>query len=155
MYQSIKKVLEQCGILFCTIMISEYLGNAFSVVFEGLGGRFPPPGEAPGHEERMATTNAVFDRVEEYSLQVVGELGVSNRRLQSLTGSLKSGVKHVVTIGDFMEQHTYLAQLPGIAISIMVLLSQGFLAMILQIVKGKIFTWLLWYLIGLVVPKRR
>lgn len=103
----------------------------------------------------MATTNAVFDRVEEYSLQVVGELGVSKRRLQSLTGSLKSGVKHVVTIGDFREQHTYLAWLPDIAIGIMMLLSQGFLPMILQIVTGKIVMWLLWYLIGLVVSKRR
>ncbi|KAG1785894.1 uncharacterized protein HD556DRAFT_1418587 [Suillus plorans] len=134
MYQFIKKVSEQCGIPFCTI--SEYLGNSFSVVFEGLKKLFPPPSEAPGHEKRMAMTNAVFDRVEEYSLQVVGELGVSKKRLQSVTSSLKSGVKHIVTIGDFREQHSYLAWLPDIVIAM--LLSQGFLSMILQIVKGTI-----------------
>ncbi|KAG2114643.1 uncharacterized protein F5147DRAFT_430045 [Suillus discolor] len=152
MYQFIKKVSEQCGIPFCTI--SEYLGNTFNIVFEGLKNWFPPPGEAPGHEERMAMTDAVFDRVEEYSLQVAGGLGVNNTRLQSLTGSLKSAVKHIVTIGDFKEQHPYLAWLPDIAIGM--LLSQGFLPIrILRIVKAKIVMWLLWYSIDLVVRKRR
>jgi hypothetical protein len=98
LYQVIKEAAEQRGIPLYTV--SKDLGNTFRVLFEELKEQFPPPDEASGHEQRMTVINTVLDRVEECFLQVVSKLGVSKELLTGLTGSLKSGIKHVVvTIG--------------------------------------------------------
>lgn len=98
LYQVVKEVAGKRGIPLHTI--SKDLGNTFRILFEELKEQFPPPDEAPGHEQRMTMINTVLDRIEECFLQVVGKLGVSQELLKSLTGSLKSGIKHVVvTIG--------------------------------------------------------
>lgn len=159
LYQVIKEAAKQRGIPLCTVL--KDLGNTFSVLFEELKEQFPPPDEAPGHEERMNMMNTVLDRVEECFLQVVGKLGVSNELLRSLTGSLKTGLKHVVvTIGDVSEQHPYLVwALSGIVISM--LFAEGILLTILRVVgfgplgpmKGGIAAWLQGWLFGPAVPK--
>ncbi|KAG1895907.1 uncharacterized protein F5891DRAFT_1193731 [Suillus fuscotomentosus] len=96
--------------------------------------------------------NTVLDRFEECFLQVVGKLGVSEELLESLTGSLKTGLKHmVVTIGDVNEQHPKLVQaLLCIVISMLSANDLGLLLTTLHTVgfgpsgpmKGGIATWL-------------
>lgn len=159
LYQVVKEAAEKRSIPLHTI--SKDLGNTFCVLFEELKEQFPPPDEAPGHEQRMTMINTVLDRVEECFLQVVGKLGVGKEVLTSLTGSLKSGIKHVVvTIGDVSEQHPCLVwALSGIVISM--LFAEGLLLTILRIVgfgplgpmKGGIAAWLQGWLFGPAVPK--
>ncbi|KIK41128.1 hypothetical protein CY34DRAFT_13229 [Suillus luteus UH-Slu-Lm8-n1] len=159
LYQVVKEAAGKRGIPLHTI--SKDLGNTFRILFEELKEQFPPPDEAPGHEQRMTMINTVLDRVEECFLQVVGKLGVSQELLKSLTGSLKSGIKHVVvTIGDVSAQHPSLVwALSGIVISM--LFAEGLLLMILRIVgfgplgpmKGGIAAWLQGWLFGPAVPK--
>ncbi|KAG2130448.1 uncharacterized protein EDB93DRAFT_79547 [Suillus bovinus] len=159
LYQVTKEAAEHRGIPLYTVL--KDLGNTFSVLFEELKEQFPPPDEAPGHEKRMAMINTVLDRIEECFLKVVGKLGVSREPLESLTGSLKTGLKHVVvTIGDVSEQHPHLVwALSGIVISM--LFAEGLLFTILRIVgfgplgpmKGGIAAWLQGWLFGPAVPK--
>lgn len=159
LYQVVKEAAEQRGIPL--YIVSKDLGNTFRVLFEELKEQFPPPDEAPGHEQRMNVINTALDRVEECFLQVVGKLGVSKELLTSLTGTLKSGIKHVVvTIGDVSEQHPHLVwALSGIVISM--LFAEGLLLAILRIVgfgplgpmKGGIAAWLQGWLFGPAVPK--
>ncbi|KAG2137139.1 uncharacterized protein EDB93DRAFT_768553 [Suillus bovinus] len=136
--------------------VLKYLKTTFSDLFEKLKKQFPPPHEAPGHEKRMATMDTILDCVEEYLLQIVGKLGVSSKELQGLTGPFKSGVKHVVvTIGDLIEQHPYLAcALFTIVIGMLfgkeILCIFGFGS--LGPVKGGIAAWLQGCLFGPAVP---
>ncbi|KAG1875429.1 hypothetical protein DFJ58DRAFT_740959 [Suillus subalutaceus] len=84
--------------------------DIFVVLFEELMEMFPPPGEAPGHDNRTIMINAVLDRFEEGFLQVATKLGVSEELLKIHSSSLKFVVQHVaVTIGDLAEQHPEIA----------------------------------------------
>ncbi|KAG2139737.1 hypothetical protein DEU56DRAFT_799974 [Suillus clintonianus] len=71
---------------------------------------FPPPEEAPGHENRTMMINTVLDRIEEGFLPFAIKLGVSEELLKSHSTSLKFDVQRVaVTIGDLVEQHPDIA----------------------------------------------
>ncbi|KAG1875438.1 hypothetical protein DFJ58DRAFT_740965 [Suillus subalutaceus] len=91
--------------------------SIFVVLFEQLMEMFPPPGEAPGHDNRTIMIKAALDRIEEGFLQVITKLGVNEELLKSHTSSLKFIVQHVaVTIGmsrasdrDLVEQHPDIA----------------------------------------------
>ncbi|KAG1811270.1 uncharacterized protein BJ212DRAFT_1375976 [Suillus subaureus] len=73
--------------------------DIFVVLFEELMEMFPPPGEAPGHDNRTIMINTVATK-----------LGVSEELLKSHSDSLKFVVQHVaVTIGDLAEQHPEIA----------------------------------------------
>ncbi|KAG2059537.1 hypothetical protein BDR06DRAFT_967600 [Suillus hirtellus] len=160
LYQVVKEAAEQCGIPLYTI--SNNLVNTFSALFEELKEQFPPPGEASGHAKRMTMMNTVPDRFEECFLQVVGELGVSSELLKILTGSLKTGLKHMlVTIGDINEQHPKLVRaLLRIIISMLSTNDPGSLLTILRTVgfgpsglmKGGIAAWLQGWSSGPAVP---
>ncbi|KAG2130449.1 uncharacterized protein EDB93DRAFT_79509 [Suillus bovinus] len=162
LYQVVKEAAEQRSIPLYTV--SKDLRDTFSVSFEEHKEQFPSPDEAPGHEKRMTMINTILDRVEECFLQVVCKLGVSRESLSSLTGSLKSGLKHIlVTIGNIDEQHPNLVR----AISRIVISMPfadddlGFLLAILHIVgfkalrpkKGGFAAWLRGWLFGPAVPK--
>ncbi|KAG2338527.1 hypothetical protein BDR05DRAFT_969074, partial [Suillus weaverae] len=85
--------------------------DIFIVLFEELVvDMFPPPEEAPGHDNRTIMINTALDRFEEGFLQVATKLGVSEELLKSHSNSLKFVVQHVaVTLGDLVEQHPDIA----------------------------------------------
>lgn len=96
--QVIRGVAEQRGIPLDSIKTE--LGDIFNAMFEELKEKFPPPDEAPSHENRTAMITTVLDRVEEGFLQFAVKHGVDEESLKSHTGSLKSHVQlTVVTIG--------------------------------------------------------
>lgn len=95
---------EDSGVSLHSV-IEEY-GDIFVVLFQELMEMFPPPEEAPGHDNRTIMINMALDRFEEGFLQVATRLGVSEELLKSHSSSLKFVVQHVaVTIGDLAEQH--------------------------------------------------
>ncbi|KAG2069783.1 hypothetical protein BDR04DRAFT_1101051 [Suillus decipiens] len=95
---------EDNGISLYSVM--EEYGDIFAVLFEDLMEMFPPPGEAPGHDNRTIMFNAILDRFEEGFLQVATKLGVSEELSKSHLSPLKFVVQDVaVTIGDLIEQH--------------------------------------------------
>ncbi|KAG1888712.1 hypothetical protein F4604DRAFT_1899672 [Suillus subluteus] len=84
--------------------------SIFVVLFEELMEMFPPPGEAPGHDNRTIMINAALDRIEEGFLQVTTKLGVNEELLKSHSSSLKFVIQHVaITTGDLVEQHPDIA----------------------------------------------
>lgn len=89
---------EDSGVSFQTII--EEHGDIFVDLFGELMKMFPPPDEAPGHDNRTIMISAALDRFEEVFLQVATKLGVSEELLKSHSSSLKFVVQHVtVTIG--------------------------------------------------------
>jgi hypothetical protein len=95
---------EDSGISLHSV-IEEY-GDIFVVLFQELMEMFPPPEEAPGHDNRTIMINTALDRIEDGFLQVATKLGVSKEMLKSHSSSLKFVVQHVtITIGDLVEQH--------------------------------------------------
>ncbi|KAG2742580.1 hypothetical protein P692DRAFT_20198602 [Suillus brevipes Sb2] len=99
---------EDSGVSFQSII--EEHGDIFVVLFEELIEMFPPPEEAPGHDNRTIMISTALDRFEEGFLQVATKLGVSEELLKSHSSSLKFVVQHVtVTIGDLVEQHPDIA----------------------------------------------
>lgn len=99
---------EDSGVSFQSII--EEHGDIFVVLFEELIEMFPPPEEAPGHDNRTIMISTALDRFEEGFLQVATKLGVSEEQLKSHSSSLKFVVQHVtVTIGDLVEQHPDIA----------------------------------------------
>jgi hypothetical protein len=89
---------EDSGVSLHSV-IEEY-GDVFVVLFQELMEMFPPPEEAPGHDNRTIMINMALDRFEEGFLQVATRLGVSEELLKSHSSSLKFVVQHVVvTIG--------------------------------------------------------
>lgn len=99
--QVIRGVAEQRGIPLDSIKTE--LGDIFNVIFEELKEKFPPPDEAPSHENRTAIIKTALDRVEEGFLQFAVKHGVDEESLKSHTSSLKSHVQlTVVTIGTLL-----------------------------------------------------
>ncbi|KAG2035349.1 hypothetical protein BDR03DRAFT_534007 [Suillus americanus] len=99
---------EDSGVSLHSV-IEEQKDN-FVVLFEELMKTFPPPGEAPSHDNRTIMINAALDRFEEGFLRVTTKLGVSEELLKSHSSSLKFTVQHVATtIGDLAEQHPEIA----------------------------------------------
>ncbi|KAG2056206.1 hypothetical protein BDR06DRAFT_932867 [Suillus hirtellus] len=108
LHQVVKGAAEQREIPLDSIL--EELRNTLHVLFEELKEQFPPPEEAPGHENRTLIINTVLDRVEETFLRVAIKYGASEEVLKNHTSSLMSGVRHIVgIIGDLYEQHPQLA----------------------------------------------
>ncbi|KAG0691508.1 hypothetical protein DFH29DRAFT_977940 [Suillus ampliporus] len=151
LHQAFKGAAEQCEIPLDSV--SEELGNMFRALFEELKEQFPPPGEAPGHEN-------LLDRIEESFLQFIINRGMSEEPLRSHSNSLKSGVQHiVVTIGDLYEQHPQLAWALS-CITTGTLFAQGILLTALRIIgfgalgpiKGTAAAWLQGWFFGAAVP---
>ncbi|KAG1733094.1 hypothetical protein EDD22DRAFT_926522, partial [Suillus occidentalis] len=72
---------EDSGVSFQTII--EEHGDIFGVLFAELMEMFPPPDEAPGHDNRTIMISMALDRFEEGFLQVATKLGVSEELLKS------------------------------------------------------------------------
>ncbi|OAX41089.1 hypothetical protein K503DRAFT_864107 [Rhizopogon vinicolor AM-OR11-026] len=67
LHQVVLEVAEQRGIPHDSM--KEELGYIFNAIFEELKEQFPPPDEAPGHENRTAMISAFLDRIDEGFLQ--------------------------------------------------------------------------------------
>jgi hypothetical protein len=95
---------EDNGVSFHSVI--EEHKDIFVVLFEELVEMFPPPEEAPGHDNRTIMISTALDRFEKSFLQVVTELGVSEEQVQSHSSSLKFVVQHAtVTIGTSRASH--------------------------------------------------
>jgi hypothetical protein len=163
---------EDSGISFHSVL--EEHGDIFVVLFEELIEMFPPPEEAPGHDNRTVVIGTALDRFEKGFLQVATKLGVSEEQLKSHSSSLKFVVQHVtVTIGDLVEQHPDIANtlllvaiaellpllLPELEIS--ALFEEWLLRPLLRWlgfgpqgpIKGRIAPWLQRWIFGPAVPK--
>ncbi|KAG2114640.1 uncharacterized protein F5147DRAFT_834485 [Suillus discolor] len=131
LHQVVKGAAEQREIPFDSVL--EELRNTLQVLFEELKEQFPPPEEAPGHENRTLIINTVLDRVEETFLRVAIKYGASEEVVKNHTSSLMSGVQHIVgIIGDLYEQHPQLAW-TFFSIAIAPLFAQGLLLSALRI----------------------
>ncbi|KAG1740366.1 hypothetical protein EDB19DRAFT_783689 [Suillus lakei] len=169
-HKTCSEAAEESGISLDSI--AEELGDIFVFLFEELKEQFPPPHEAPGHENRTIMINTVLDRIEESFLPVAMKLGVSEELLTSHSSSLKIGVEHViVTIGDLYEQHpelaifllsAVLAELSPLLLPEMGILLEGWLLRpILRMfgfgpqgpIKGGIAAWLQRWIFGSVIPE--
>ncbi|KAG1811263.1 uncharacterized protein BJ212DRAFT_564175 [Suillus subaureus] len=147
--------------------VIEEHGDIFVVLFKELMEMFPPPEEAPGHDNRTIMVNTALDRIEEGFKQVATKLGVSEELLKSHSDSLKFVVQHVVvTTGDLVEQHPDIANtlliiavaelLPLLLPEISVLLEGWFLRPLLRKfgfgpqgpIKGGIAAWLQRWIFG-------
>ncbi|OJA12005.1 hypothetical protein AZE42_10139 [Rhizopogon vesiculosus] len=76
----------------------ENLRHIFHAAFEELKVQFPPPEEAPGHENRTIMISAMLDRTEEGFIQFPIKHGVSEEPLKCHFSSLKFHVQHVLVI---------------------------------------------------------
>ncbi|KAG2130439.1 uncharacterized protein EDB93DRAFT_79114 [Suillus bovinus] len=93
---------EDSGISLYSVMYSvmEEHGDIFIVLFEELMEMFPPPSEAPGHDNCTIMIGMALDRIEQSFLQIATKVGINEELLKSYSGSLKFVVQHVVvTIG--------------------------------------------------------
>ncbi|KAG2137165.1 uncharacterized protein EDB93DRAFT_1167834 [Suillus bovinus] len=158
LHQVVKGAAAQRDVPFDSVL--EELRNTLHVVFEELKEQFPPPEEAPGHENRTLMINTVLDRVEESFLRVAIKYGASEEVLKNHTGSLMSGIRHILgIIGDLYEQHPQLAW-TLLCIAIGSLLAPWFLLGTVRIIgfgalgpiKGSIAAWLQAWLFAGAVP---
>ncbi|KAG2344955.1 hypothetical protein BDR05DRAFT_960922 [Suillus weaverae] len=154
--------------------VIEEHGDIFIVLFEELIEMFPPPEEAPGHDNRTIMINTALDRFEEGFLQVATKLGVSEELLKSHSNSLKFVVQHVaVTLGDLVEQHPDIANtllIVAIAELLPLLLSEIGIGTLLEgwllrpllrmfgfgpqgPIKGGIAAWLQRWIFGSTIPE--
>jgi hypothetical protein len=98
LHQAVLGAAEQHGIPHASM--KEELGVIFKAIFEELTEQFPPPEEAPSHENRTAMVGTVLDRIEESFLQFAIKIGVGEEPLKSQSSSLKFHVQFIlVTIG--------------------------------------------------------
>ncbi|KAG1764650.1 hypothetical protein EDD22DRAFT_445650 [Suillus occidentalis] len=160
---------EDSGVSFQTVI--EEHQDMFFVLFEGLMEMFPPPDEAPGHDNRTIMISTALDRFEEVFLQVATELGVSEELLKSHSNSLKFVVQHViVTMGDLVEQHPDIAKTllfvaiaelaPSLLPEVGVLFDGWLLRQLLRLlgfgplgpIKGGIAAWLQRWIFGPIIP---
>ncbi|KAG2069788.1 hypothetical protein BDR04DRAFT_1077639 [Suillus decipiens] len=127
---------EDSGVSLHSVI--EQHGDTFVVLFEELMKMFPPPEEAPGHENRTIMISTTLDRFEEGFLQVATQLGVSEELLKSHTSSLKFVVQDItVTIGDLVEQH------PDIAKALLLIAITQLLPLLLPEIGASLEGWLL------------
>ncbi|KAG1888720.1 hypothetical protein F4604DRAFT_964642 [Suillus subluteus] len=162
LHQICSRAAEDSGVSLHSVI--EELEDIFVALFEDLMEMFPPPEEAPGHDNRTIMINAALDHFEEGFLQVATKLGVSEELLESHTSSLKFVVQHVtITIGDLAEQHPEIANallliviaellpllLPQIGKWLLHMLGFGPLGPI----KGRIAAWLQRWIFGPTIPK--
>ncbi|KAG1888734.1 hypothetical protein F4604DRAFT_1950558 [Suillus subluteus] len=163
LHQICSRAAEDSGVPLHSVL--QELWDIFVFLFEELMKMFPPPGEAPGHDNRTIMINAALDRFEEGFLQVTTKLGVSEELLKIHTSSLKFVVQHVaVTIGDLVEQHPEIANtlllmviaelLPLLKLQMM---GKWLLRMLgfgpLGPIKGRIAAWLQRWIFGATIPK--
>lgn len=90
--------------------IADALSAAYNVVVQQLEAAFPPPDEAPGHEERQAAMN--------YSMALIGNatvgllvdtLHLPAEQTRQQWDSLSAAINHgLVTVADLVEQHPQL-----------------------------------------------
>ncbi|KAF9789199.1 hypothetical protein BJ322DRAFT_1105065 [Thelephora terrestris] len=89
--------------------ISDELGVIFNDVLEYLKKTFPPPDQAPGHEQRQEMVETVLDRAEQGLLDFARKHGMSQDGLEKLRSSfdrLKPHIEKLVVItADLIEQH--------------------------------------------------
>ncbi|KAG1811333.1 hypothetical protein EV424DRAFT_1420801 [Suillus variegatus] len=84
--------------------------DIFIVLFKELMEMFPPPDEAPGHDNRTIMISMALDRIEQSFSQVATKVGISEELLKSHSSPLKFVVQQVaVTTGDLVEQHPDIA----------------------------------------------
>ena len=95
LHQVILKAADQHGIPHDSM--KEELGNIFNAIFEDLKEKFPPPEEAPGHENRTVMINTILDRIEESFVQFAINQGVAEEPLKSHCSSFKFHVQIIVT----------------------------------------------------------
>jgi len=89
--------------------VKEEFGVICNDLLDELKKLFPPPAEAPGHENRAVTVNAMLDFIDKIFLQFAIKLGVSEESLKTYSDPLKFHVQIVVvTIGTF---HYFIVQL--------------------------------------------
>ncbi|KAG0694432.1 hypothetical protein DFH29DRAFT_838566 [Suillus ampliporus] len=160
LHQAFKGAAEQRGIPLDSV--SEELGNMFRALFEELQEQFPPPGEAPSHENRMVMITTVLDRIEESFLQFIINRGMSEEPLRSHSNSLKSGVQHIlVTIGNSYEEHPKFAWILWCILILVVMLFAWRILLSapcifgfgpLGPIKGTLAAWLQAWLFGPAVP---
>lgn len=89
--------------------ISDELGLVLDGVLSYLQKAFPPPDQAPSHEERQKLVTTVLDMTEQGFLDLLRKYGMSEDGLELIRESfdrLKPHIEKLVVItGDLIEQH--------------------------------------------------
>ncbi|KAJ7126396.1 hypothetical protein C8R43DRAFT_1075153 [Mycena crocata] len=85
------------------------LEQAFAAVVEELKVMFPPPDQAPGHEERQRMVAVALEKAGTAFMTVIGSYGMEKEHLQVHWDAMRPSIEAmVVLLGDLVEQHPYL-----------------------------------------------
>ncbi|THH16611.1 hypothetical protein EW146_g4062 [Bondarzewia mesenterica] len=94
---------------FNTNQVSEQLSTAFAYILEEAKAEFPPPEEAPGHEEREKMVASLMLRVEDSIVHITAEHGMTEERVRAHLDEIRPGVQRLIVItGDLIEEHPVL-----------------------------------------------
>jgi len=92
--------------------ISDELENSFNSIIKLLQEEFPPPDQAPTHEERALMVSRVLTHVENTTVEVLSKYDVNEDHIRSLFHKLGPIIQDlVVVIGDIAEQHPMLIEM--------------------------------------------
>jgi len=92
--------------------VSKELGHSFDKVLRSLQEEFPPPKEAPSHEERVLMVSRALIAVEKKVVEVLSRHGVDKAHIRSLFDKLGPIIRDLVVIaGDIEEQHPVLLKM--------------------------------------------
>lgn len=78
--------------------ISDELGNSFDSILKLLQEEFPPPEQAPNHEERALMASKVLMAVEEKMIDVLSKYDVNEDHVRSTLGELRPTIQNLVVV---------------------------------------------------------
>lgn len=145
--------------------ISDELGVIFNDILDHLRKSFPPPDQAPSHEERLERVISILDEAERRLLDFARKHGMSEDGVENLRGSfdrLKPHIQKLVVItGDLIEQHPIIFSTLVFAGVAMLIPESWFLRPLLRLVgfgpegpiKGSLAAWAQRWFFGAQVPK--
>ena len=110
LHQMVLATAEQHGVP--PDSVKEEFGVIFHAILEKLQELFPPPAEAPGHENRTAMVKAALDFIDGSLSQFAIKLGAGEESIKVYSDPLKSHVQIIiVTIGT---SHYFTIQFDGL-----------------------------------------
>ncbi|EPT02357.1 hypothetical protein FOMPIDRAFT_1118637, partial [Fomitopsis schrenkii] len=92
--------------------IKNEIETVLADLLEELQEQFPPPDQAPNHEERQASVSLVLRKVKEALIKLCVQYGMPEDQLRAHLDPIMEHVETiVVTLGDLKEQHPRLFRL--------------------------------------------
>ncbi|KAH8105257.1 hypothetical protein BXZ70DRAFT_920079 [Cristinia sonorae] len=129
----------------------EDLPGLLQVVMDGLEMEFPPPENAPGHEERRNMVRIVLSRTGEAVISMGAAHGIDEKILRDHVGFVSTQVEFLAVVtGDLAEQHPELVDVLAFTVATLLIPESWFLRPFLSMmgfapsgpVKGSSAAWM-------------